>query len=101
MKDEVDKLETEHTNLKGRCWMNEWTLQHFPTKHFFDELLTHSEFSGVQKYFSSSFFAPFWHVTAEFDKEKESLTAELEALKKQLQEKSPVCAFVKTLSDAG
>eukprot|EP00066_Takifugu_rubripes_P014665 XP_011603931.1 PREDICTED: filament-like plant protein 2 isoform X1 [Takifugu rubripes] len=41
------------------------------------------------------------NLKAEFDKENESFKAELEALKKQLQEKSPVCAFVKTKSDAG
>lgn len=73
-------------------------MQHFPIKHSSAVLLTHSEFKSI---FFLAFFPPFWHVTAEFEKEKESLTAELEALKKQEEEKSPVCAFVKTKSDAG
>lgn len=41
-----------------------------------------------------------WHVTAESDKEMESLKTELEALKKQFEGQSPVCAFIKNKAEA-
>lgn len=103
-KEELDKLETEHTNLKSsvelQLHVNQMTKQSFSSPHVTVVSLLMTVWTLAEEHFQSLASDYIFCLTAESDKEIEALKAELESLKKQLEAPSPVCAYVKNKSEA-